>query len=197
MFDGVEFKASEEEKGVIEGYAAYYNNIDRHGDIIEPGTFKNARTVPIFGMHDPREGIGVGEVKEDKNGLRIKMRLAINAESNVLRERALEYYSMVKEGIIQRMSVGFIINKADEDIKEINGRERYVRVIKDGDLLEVSLVPIPANDMARVTNVKALEDKIERLAAENEKLRKANDNLKSYKKQVEQLQESLYLMGFL
>jgi uncharacterized protein len=193
----VEFKASEEEKGVIEGYAAYYNNIDRHGDIIEPGTFKNARKVPIFGYHDPREGVGVGEVKEDKNGLRIKMRLAINAESERLRQRALEYYSMVKEGIISRMSVGFIVNKAEEDIKEINGQERFVRVIKEGELLEVSLVPIPANDKARVTNVKALEDRIEKLAAENEELKKTNDELRSYKKQVEQLQQSLYQMGFL
>lgn len=125
------------------------------------------------------------------------MRLAINAESERLRQRALEYYSMVKEGIISRMSVGFIVNKAEEDIKEINGQERFVRVIKEGELLEVSLVPIPANDKARVTNVKALEDRIEKLAAENEELKKTNDELRSYKKQVEQLQQSLYQMGFL
>lgn len=73
----MEFKASEEEKGVIEGYAAYYNNIDRHGDIIEPGTFKNARKVPIFGYHDPREGVGVGEVKEDKTVSALKCDLLL------------------------------------------------------------------------------------------------------------------------
>jgi uncharacterized protein len=157
--EGIEFKASTEEKGVIEGYAATFGNIDRHGDIIEKGAFaKSRKRIPIFGMHNPREGIGVGTVTEDEKGLKIRIKLAIdNADSAILRERALEYYAMAKEGIIERMSIGFATLEREWSKKKVNGQEQHVRIIKKVDLMETSLVPIPANDLARVTTVKSAD----------------------------------------
>jgi uncharacterized protein len=152
---GLEVKESEQEKGVIEGYASTFGNLDRHGDIIAPGTFKGGRSkVPIFGLHRADLAVGVGFVSEDEKGLKIKMKLAVNAESDILRERAKEYYSMVKEGIIEKMSVGMIILEREWVERAIDGKKIPVRMIKKADLVEVSLVPIPANDKATVTSVK-------------------------------------------
>ncbi|WP_018130706.1 HK97 family phage prohead protease [Effusibacillus pohliae] len=159
----VEFKASKDEKGVIEGYASTFGNVDRQLDIVMAGAFAGGRTkVPIFGMHNPREGIGVGRVKEDEKGLFITIKLAVdNEDSEILRERAKEYYAMAKEGIIERMSIGFRTLDAEYQPKKIGGQEKIVRLIKKADLLEVSLVPIPANDLARITGVKSYtEDKL-------------------------------------
>lgn len=153
----IDFKASAEEKGVIEGYAAAYGNLDRQGDVLIAGAFSEAKgKIPIFGMHNPREGIGTGTVVEDEKGLKIKIKLAIdNQDSEILANRAKEYYAMAKEGIISRMSVGFITQKTEwKTKKEADGRERYYREVHKGDLVEVSLVPVPANDRARITNVK-------------------------------------------
>lgn len=153
--EDLEVKESDQEKGVIEGYASTFGNLDRHGDIIAPGTFKGGRSkVPIFGLHRADLAVGVGYVSEDEKGLKIKMKLAVNAESDVLRERAKEYYSMVKEGIIEKMSVGMIIQEREWVERAIAGKKMPVRMIKKADLVEVSLVPIPANDKAAVTAVK-------------------------------------------
>lgn len=156
--DGFEVKTSEEEKGIIEGYAATFGNIDRHGDIIAPGTFKGGRSkVPIFALHDPSKAIGVGYVQEDEKGLKIKMKLAVDSDSDTLRERAREYYALVKEGIVEKMSVGMIIQDREWQERAIDGKKVPVRVIKKADLVEVSLVPIPANDKAQITSVKDLD----------------------------------------
>jgi uncharacterized protein len=155
-----EFKASAEEKGVIEGFASTYGNLDRQNDIIEPAAFKSAhgKRYPIFALHDPSKAIGTGIVTDSEKGLYIKMKLEIeNTDSDILRERAKEYYAMAKAGIIQKMSVGFITQEREwETRKEADGKERYIRRIKKGELLEVSLVPIPANPKAGITSIKEI-----------------------------------------
>jgi HK97 family phage prohead protease len=157
-FEGFEIKASDEEKGIIEGYAATFGNIDRHGDIIAPDSFKGGRSkIPIFALHRSDKAVGVGYVQEDEKGLKIKMKLAVDSDSDILRERAKEYHALVKEGIIEKMSVGMIIKEREWVERAIDGRKRPIRMIKKADLVEVSLVPIPANDKARITSVKDLE----------------------------------------
>lgn len=153
--DQVEFKAMDDTSGVIEGYASTFGNIDRHGDIIAKGAFKGGTAkVPVFALHDPAQTVGVGKVYEDEKGLKIDIKLAIDAKSENLRKRAEEYYDLARMGIVERMSVGFIPMETDFESRKIKGKEHVVRVIQKASLLEVSLVPIPANDKARVTQVK-------------------------------------------
>lgn len=188
--EGFEIKADDNERGVIEGYASTFGNIDRHGDIVEPGTFKGGRSkVPIFALHDPSKAVGVGFVQEDEKGLKIKMKLAVDSESDTLRERAREYYAMAKEGIIEKMSVGMIIQKSEWTKKKIDGQEVPIRRIQKADLVEVSLVPIPANDQAKVTTVKhyPVED-IERMI--NEAVEKALPRLQC--KRSEQMEKQTF-----
>jgi uncharacterized protein len=154
--DAMEFKALDSEPGVIEGYASTFGNIDRHGDIIAKGAFSNAKgSIPIFINHDMSQPIGKGAVREDDKGLVIRMELAINAKSEVLRNRAEEYYELAKLGIVNTMSVGFISLESDFETRKIKGRDAVVRVITKTDLLETSLTATPANPQARITAVKS------------------------------------------
>jgi HK97 family phage prohead protease len=196
--DNVEFKASDDERGVIEGYASTFGNVDRHGDVITKGAFEGGRSkIPIFAMHNPSMAIGVGFVEEDSKGLKIRMKLAVdNPDSETLRDRAREYYAMAKEGIIEKMSVGFIPLEREWKKRKVDGRDVPTRYIKKVDLVEVSLVPIPANDRARVTTVKSFdEDSIEKIAQKVHELltqkeedpdREGNDESEHEEEQTEQ-----------
>lgn len=156
--DRIEFKALDDSPGVIEGYASTFGNIDRHGDIIAKGAFEGgAAKVPVFALHDPAQTVGIGKVYEDEKGLRIKIKLAVDAKSENLRKRAEEYYDLARMGIVERMSVGFAALETDFEQRKIKGKNHVVRVIKKADLMEVSLVPIPANDKARITQVKTYD----------------------------------------
>ena len=164
--DQVEFKELKEE-GVIEGYASTFGNIDRHGDIIEKGAFQGgAKKIPVFALHDPAQTIGTGVVSEDEKGLKIKINLAVNAKSENLRKRAEEYYDLARLGIVERMSIGFAPLETDFETRKVQGKESIVRVIKKVDLMEVSLVPIPANDEARIVQVKTYGEPKKKLIPE-------------------------------
>lgn len=139
------------EDGTFEGYASVFGNRDGGGDIVEPGAFaksikaRGPRGVKMLADHDPTKRIGVWEeMAEDERGLRVKGRL--------LREKTIgqEAYVDLKAGALDGLSIGYRV-KADT----YDGRRR-ARMLKEVDLFEVSLVPFPMNEMARVTAVKSL-----------------------------------------
>src|SRR5260221_110039 len=63
-----ELKATDQEKGIFEGYLSVYGNVDSYKDIVEPGAFtktiKDARgrqgkyLFPLLWQHDPKDPIG-------------------------------------------------------------------------------------------------------------------------------------------
>jgi HK97 family phage prohead protease len=138
----------------FEGYAASYGNVDSDGDIIEPGAFTKsinegfpANRIKVLWQHEPDEPIGRPiEMREDSKGLYVKARL-----SNV--EKGIEAMELMRDGVIDRMSVGFSIPQ---------GKSSYggdgIRHIYEGKLFEFSLVTWPANDQAIITGVKTLKD---------------------------------------
>ena len=145
---------SEDEKfGFFEGYASTFGNTDKTDDIIEKGAFlqslndKKPSDIKMFWNHYSDNLIGSYlELKEDERGLYVKGRI------NLMVEKGREAYALLKAGDLDKMSIGFRIKEAnynpDEDI----------RIIKKVDLFEISLVPIPANDMAEVVDVKSLDE---------------------------------------
>ena len=95
------------------------------------------------------------EIKEGRRGLEVKGRLADTPSAN-------EIFVLLKNGSLNGLSVGFI-GKTWED------RDDGGRVYKDLDLLEVSLVSVPAANQARVRKVKSYSP-ISNLAARVNKL---------------------------
>ena len=137
------------ERGVFSGYASTFGNRDRDGDIIERGAFaedlnQNGSQRVLLFMHDMRQPIGVIRLREDDIGLFAEAEL--NLEVAKVRD---EIYPLAKQGALPAMSIGFV--SSDFERME-NGR-----VFKTAQLLEVSLVTVPANPRALVTSIKSLE----------------------------------------
>jgi HK97 family phage prohead protease len=144
-------KAIEEGEGElrIAGYAST-DSIDRQSDRILPtawtrGGLKNYENNPILLFnHDYNKPIGkVIEMSTDKRGLRIK---------GVISKSAGEIYDLVKEGVLSTFSVGFLVKDADYD-KSADGL-----IIKDAELLEVSVVSVPANQDATFSLAKSFDN---------------------------------------
>ncbi len=143
-----EFKASDDETNVIEGYAATFGGSpDSYGDIIKQGAFKktlkeNGDRVKFLWAHNWNEVIGrVIEAREDSKGLFIKVKVSDT-------QRGRDTMTLIKDGTIDRMSIGYRTIQYDYD------NTTGVRTLKEVRLFEVSAVPIPANENAVITGAK-------------------------------------------
>lgn len=139
----MQFKANE---SGLEGYAATFGNVDNVGDVILQGAFIKslAKRMPKFMLqHDTDDLIGiVNEAFEDSTGLYIKASFA-----NI--QCAQDARELVKMGAISEMSIGYTVT-------DYEYRADGIRVLKEIELYEVSLVTFPANDKAKITRVKSL-----------------------------------------
>jgi len=137
---------TEGEPGTFEGYGAIFGNKDRDGDIVSRGAFREslkAGMPALLWQHDQKQPIGrFDEVREDDKGLFVKGRL-------VMKGRGLEAYELLKMGALNGLSIGFVTKEASRD------PATRTRTITEADLMEISLVTFPANELARVSNVKA------------------------------------------
>lgn len=181
---GVEINASSDEEGVIYGYASWYGNLDRNGNIIQRGALGGKKLkVPLLWNHDNGDVIGSAEVEDDEKGMKYKAKLAIDSRSQTLRERAEYVYALVKEGHVNGNSIGFIPTKYDYRQKKHDGEEIVYRHIETLDLVEVTVCPVQANPRARVEkhsfNPDMLSGLLQPLQAEIEALKGQVEALKS------------------
>ena len=141
--------------GTVEGYGSVFGVRDNYDDVIAKGAFvqslkdhKAAGTMPaMLWQHDADKPIGIWtEMIEDEKGLRIKGRLAMETV------KGKEAHALLKMGAINGLSIGFMSKEWAYD------RETEVRTLTAIDLWEVSLVTFPANEKARVTNVKSADE---------------------------------------
>lgn len=144
-------KAVKEDEGELKitGYAST-NAMDRSCDRILPtawtkGGLKNFKTNPILLFnHNYDKPIGkVVEMGTDNKGLQIK---------GVISKSAGDVYNLVKEGVLSTFSVGFLIKDAEYD-KQVDGL-----VVKDAELLEVSVVSVPCNQDATFSVAKSFDN---------------------------------------
>jgi HK97 family phage prohead protease len=158
MIKRLEFKFSVKEvseQGTFTGYASVFNNVDLGGDIVAPGAFLKTMNekpnVPILFGHSTREVIGVNkEWKEDNHGLYVK------GELNLDVQRARETHSLMKQGALSGLSIGY------DPIQVDYSREKEgIRLLKEVKLYEYSVVAFPMNEAAQINDVKSLEDREE------------------------------------
>ena len=151
---GFEIKAVNAD-GTVEGYGSVFGVRDNYDDVIAAGAFLNtlkehkaAGTMPaMLWQHDADKPIGIWtEMVEDEKGLRIKGQLAMETV------KGKEAHALLKMGAINGLSIGFMSKQWAYD------RETEVRTLTEIDLWEVSLVTFPANEKARVTNVKSADE---------------------------------------
>jgi HK97 family phage prohead protease len=146
----LKFAAPPAETGVFVGYGSTFGGPpDAYGDVIAPGAFaksladhRERGTMPaLLWSHDPAEPVGIWtELREDRNGLRVAGKLALEVR------RGAEAHALMKAGALG-LSIGYIVRDA--------GRDSGNRVLKQVELLEISVVSMPANHGARITGVKS------------------------------------------
>jgi len=131
----------------IEGYAST-NEVDRANDVVptsvwEKGIQNYLKNPIILAQHDYDDPIGrMVEYKIDSKGLWIKARISA----------AAEVFNLVKDEVVTAFSVGFRINDA-----EYNAATELF-VVKDLELIEISVVSIPCNQNTLFSLSKAFSD---------------------------------------
>lgn len=119
----------------VEGYAST-NDVDRVGDVVptsvwEKGIQNYLNNPVILAFHDHRQPVGrMVEHKIDSKGLFIKARVSPADE---------KIYNKVKDEVITGFSVSFRVLDAEYN------SQAEVFIIKELELLEISLVSVPAN----------------------------------------------------
>lgn len=136
--------------GLFSGYGSVFNVVDSYKEVVVPGAFVESlqgRMPSLLWQHRSGEPIGVyTAVREDNVGLYVEGKLALKTA------RGAEAYELLKMGAISGLSIGFITREDSYD--KVSG----IRTLKKLDLWEVSLVTFPANDAARVSGVKQIEN---------------------------------------
>jgi HK97 family phage prohead protease len=145
--NGLQFKYASERGNAIEGYASRFGERDLHGDVIDAGAYTktlndlgtSGHRLPMLWAHEMGDLIGSwSELRQDDAGLYVVG--TINQDV----ERGREALSLVKGGDLSGMSIGYRV--PDEGAKWIEGARHLTAI----DLMEVSLVAIPAAPRARV-----------------------------------------------
>jgi len=142
--------------GVFEGYGSIFGNKDSYGDIVVKGAFtttlsehSEAGTMPkMFWQHDAWRPIGSWlEMSEDELGLKVRGRLNMNVQAG------REAYELLKAKDIDGLSIGYRVRNSEDD------EDRGVTLLKELELVEVSVVSLGANDQALVADVKSIRAK--------------------------------------
>lgn len=149
--------------GEVLAYASTFDRVpDSYGDVVARGAFAktladwqaSGNPIPLLFGHrtdDPRMNLGaVIEAEEDERGLKIRARFD---EEN---EIAQYTRKLVKEGRLTKLSFAYDTLDSAPVVLADGTRANELRELK---LYEVSLVPIPANQMTEVIEAKDGEHK--------------------------------------
>lgn len=141
------------ETGAFTGYASVFGNEDLWGDIVIAGAFSKSiaeKKPAMLWQHNSDEPIGIWTViKEDEKGLYVEGQLLIDGVA-----KAKEAYELLAAKAISGLSIGYRAVSWEWRKKDDSNDE--VRLLKEIDLWEISLVTFPANTEARVGDVKDL-----------------------------------------
>lgn len=150
--------------GSFSGYASVFGVTDTQGEEVAFGAFdlslkdwaQKGKMPKLLWQHDYRHPIGFWrEIREDAHGLFVKGQLLLELA------QARETYSLLKNGVVDGLSIGFITVKSRR-AEGRNGASR-IRILEEVNLQEISLVTFAANPKARVEQVKQEDPEISAL----------------------------------
>lgn len=129
----------------VEGFASTYGNVDHGGDVVLRGAFdatlRSDRRVRFLLGHDATKILGTPiDLRSEEKGLWGKFKISKTSLGQ-------DVHTLLKDGALDSFSIGYMptVTEFDDD---------GVRLLKEIELLEVSLVAVPMNDQAVVTGVK-------------------------------------------
>lgn len=131
------------------GYASVFDGLDSYGDTIKVGAYKNTitdreRPVQLRWNHF---GPVIGkftEMYEDEKGL------FVSGELTKGHSVAEDTAALLRHGAISGLSIGYSVKDSEQ--------QGVVRVLKDIELFEISIVETPADNNAHIQTVKSATD---------------------------------------
>lgn len=146
-------KSVEEDQRIIRGVATTPSP-DRVGDIVEPLGVKFNNPMPLLWQHQADKPVGTVRFdKPTKDGITFEAKLATIDEPGNLKDRIDEAWQSVKAGLVSAVSIGF---RALEYAFMESGGIRF----SESEVMELSLVTIPANAEATITAIKSIDTEI-------------------------------------
>jgi hypothetical protein len=152
------FSKVDEERRIVSGFATL-DNLDKQNDIVTPEAsmkaFEKFRG-NIREMHQPKAVGKMVSFKEDKYfDPETKKFYSGVYVSTYISKGAQDTWEKVLDGTLSGFSIGGKMNKWDDAFDE--KMDATVRIIKDYDLVELSLVDTPANQFANVLSVEKVD----------------------------------------
>lgn len=128
--------------------------VDSYNEVVAPGAFLESieetrakgRTFPVLWQHRTGEPIGnwdISTLKEDKHGLLVKGPCGLKTRPTRKPRRGM------KTRAITGLSIGYYVRESNYDEKT------RIRTLTKLDLVEISIVTVPANDDARIDVIKS------------------------------------------
>lgn len=155
---GVMFSKIDVENRVVSGFATL-DNVDSHGDIVESagsrraferfrGGLREMHTTNAVGTLVDFESIKKYSMTDDKvyDGIHVNARVSKGAQDT---------WEKVLDGTLKGFSIG---GKINERVTKYDDAGNPIGVIRDYDLIELSLVDNPANPLATVMTVRKIGD---------------------------------------
>lgn len=149
---------SADDAGTISGYFSTYDRIpDSYGDVIARGAFtetiqkrkESGHPFPLCWNHDLNQIIGFvdpADIEDTEKGPFMKKASFFNTPL------AQEKREIVKSGVVYQFSFAYDVREAAQVTLEDGTKANELQKL---DLFEVSIVPVPANPRAEVTDIKA------------------------------------------
>lgn len=175
------------------GYASVFNQVDSYGDTILPGAYSNTlKTLwpKMFFNHDACE-LPVGkwlDIREDDIGL------LVTGEMTPEMDDADDVYAALKHGTVDGLSIGYVLSTDDYEYRPV--ANDYGRIIKNvSKLVEISIVTFPADNNARVSDVKSAIENVSTIREFEQLLRDAGGFSKNQAQQLVAQAKSIFSAG--
>ncbi len=146
----VKFAADDVVTKSFTGYGAVFGNVDSYGDVLVKGAFKaslKSGETPLMFLNHDLYSLPIGKwtkLEEDDYGLKVE---GVFLDTTA----GQDAYLASKAGAISGLSIGYIAR----EVAYAKNADEPARTLKAVDLVEVSVVTIPANSKARIADVKS------------------------------------------
>jgi HK97 family phage major capsid protein/HK97 family phage prohead protease len=125
---------------------------DRHGDVLEPSGATFSNPIPLLFHHDRERPVGTAILTATPEAITFEASLPVLEAPGALRDRVEEAWQLITAGLMRGASIGFRpIGDAVAFLK--TGGVHFLKT----EIVELSLVTIPANLEATILTIKALE----------------------------------------
>jgi HK97 family phage major capsid protein/HK97 family phage prohead protease len=125
---------------------------DRMGDVVEPLGITYKNPLPLLLYHDAKKPVGtVTFDAPTATGLAFTAHLPTVDDPGPLRDRIEEAWQSIKAGLLAGVSIGF--RALEHTVNQKTGGFRFLAT----EILELSLVAIPANAGATISSIKSLD----------------------------------------